>query len=271
MFGWVSKSALPEVETIEWLFEVYGWLLARTGGIEAFRKERTIILPTDEFFPVPASLEPHDFATAMFQAIKTHAVMGGIACELAPLDEDPSASQLLGPGVAFSSSRSGAAGTFMHGGGVDRALISYAPSGVRNPDKFVATMAHELGHFLMHGFGEPAPGGPDAQEPATDVCAVFLGFGVFNANATFLFEQHSDGLMQGWSSSRLGYLGERPMSYALAIFLALQGLDVKAARGFLRSNIDGYVRNALLHLKKNRSQDLESLRRVLNSSGRVAG
>jgi hypothetical protein len=80
--------------------------------------------------------------------------MSGIACELAPLDEDPSAGQLLGPGVAFSDSQHGAAGTFMHGAGVDRALMSYAPSQVRNPDTFVATMAHELGHFLMHGFGE---------------------------------------------------------------------------------------------------------------------
>jgi hypothetical protein len=262
MFGWVSKSDLPGLETVDWLFEVYGWLLARTGGIEAFRKERKIILPTDAFFPVSASLEPHDFATAMFQAIRTHAGMNGIACELAPLDEDPSARELLGPGVPFSDSQRGAAGTFMHGAGVDRALISYAPSQVRNPDKFVATMAHELGHFLMHGFGEPAPGGPDAQEPATDVCAVFLGFGIFNANATFSFEQHNDGFMHGWRVSHLGYLGERPMSYALAIFLALQGLDVKAARGFLRGNVDGYVRNALLHLAKKRSQDLEGLRQI---------
>ena len=68
--------------------------------------------------------------------------------------------------------------------------------------------------------------------------------------------------MQGWSYSRLGYLGERPMSYAPAIFLALHDLDVRAARGFLRGNAEGYVRNALLHLAKKRGQDLERLRRV---------
>jgi hypothetical protein len=29
MFGWISRSALPQAETIDWLFEVYEGLLER--------------------------------------------------------------------------------------------------------------------------------------------------------------------------------------------------------------------------------------------------
>jgi hypothetical protein len=111
-------------------------------------------------------------------------------------------------------------------------------------------MAHELGHFLIHGFSSPAPGGDEAQEPATDVCAVFLGFGVFTANAAFRFQGLDRGVMQGWRFRRLGYLGQRPLSYAQAIFL--------------------YAKNALRHLKQERRKQLEGLRSVAGREGAVS-
>lgn len=258
MFGRISRSALPEESTIEWLFDVYTWLLSETGGYSRFRERARLVLPTEAFFPIPRDMQGDALAQALFAATREHASMAALSCELVAHEELPTAGDVLG-NLPHQYSHSGAAGAF-HGAGAGSGLISYAPSGLADPESFVATMAHELGHFLIRGFKEPAPGGDEAQEPATDVCAIFLGFGVFTANSAFKFEQYQSGTMQGWRTRRLGYLGERPLSYALAIFLALLGLDLHATTGTLRGNPHGSVKNALLHLARERAEELARLR-----------
>jgi hypothetical protein len=262
MFGWISRSALPEESTIDWLFEVYGWLLEETGGFAEFRERAQLILPTERFFPISKQQAPHAYATALFEATRAHAGMEEFQCKLEPHEEATTVRDLLGPDVPMESRSVRTAGTFRHGAGIERAVISYAPSKLEEPEAFVATMAHELGHFLMHSFGSSAPGGDDLQEHATDVCAIFLGFGVFAANSAFRFEQHQGVFTQGWSTSRLGYLGQRPLSYALAIFLALLALDLKATQNCLTPNPRDYAKNALRHLAKERAADLERLRNI---------
>jgi hypothetical protein len=261
MLGWISRADLPEDATVDWLFDVFAWLLEETGGYHAFRARAKLVLPTDEFFPVSANLERHDLALALFTAAREHAGLAGRPCKLIPHEEGPAIRDLLGDVPYGESSNERAAGAF-HGAAATEGLISYAPSGLRDPEAFVATMAHELGHYIIHSFSGPAPGGEEAREPATDICAIFLGFGVFTANAAFRFEQHQTAFTQGWSYRRLGYLGERPLSYSLAIFLALRGLDVRAVAGKLRDNPYGYVKTALKHLAKERGEELARLQAI---------
>ena len=259
MFSWVSRSDLPDEGTIEWLFDVYRWLLEETGGYAAFRSRARLVLATDEFFPISRDLEGDALAQALFAAARSHAGMAARSCQLIGHEEDATAKDLLGARAIGEFSSSGPAGIF-HGADAGRGIISYAPSGLRDPESFLATLAHELGHFLMHDFTREVPGSEEAREPATDVCAIFFGFGVFSANAAFRFEQHQDAFTQGWSYRRLGYLGERELSYALAIFLALLGLDARAAAPHLRPNPRAYVKNALKHLAKERAGDIAAFR-----------
>ena len=49
----------------------------------------------------------------------------------------------------------------------------------------VGAFAHELARLLVETFEEPPPGGALLHEPAIDLAAVFMGFGVFMANSTF--------------------------------------------------------------------------------------
>src|SRR5262249_12227244 len=102
----------------------------------------------------------------------------------------------------------------------------------------------------------------EANEPATEVCAVFLGFGIFTANSIFNFEQFQNAQTQGWRTRKLGYLGERPIAYALAIFLALHDLELKAAKSHLKTNPRSYAKHALRHLAKERASDLAQLRLI---------
>jgi hypothetical protein len=78
-------------------------------------------------------------------------------------------------------------------------------------------------------------------EPLNDLLTVFLGFGVFTANAAFRFEQHQDGRSQGWSARRLGYLSEEQFGYALARF-AYEREDAKPKwPSFLSTNIRSFM------------------------------
>ena len=49
--------------------------------------------------------------------------------------------------------------------------------------RWSATFAHELARYLVETFEEPAPGGDALLEPAVDIAAVFMGFGLFMANS----------------------------------------------------------------------------------------
>jgi hypothetical protein len=262
MFGWISRSALPDPEMIDWLFDVYAWLLAETGGFATFGAETHLVLPTPEFFPIAADLEGDDRAQGLFAAVRRHARMVDWPCDLVAHDEAPQVRDVLGAVPHGPVSSSGPAGTFRVKlrGPRPRAEITYAPSGLADPTAFVATLAHELAHYLLGTFSSEPPGGAEAEEPATDVGAVFLGFGVFTANSAFRFQQFQDAGTHGWRTSRLGYLDERTLSYALGIFLSLHDQELHDAKPHLGPNPRSYTKNALLHIARERGPAIARLR-----------
>jgi len=112
VFGWLSRSDLPEDATVDWLFDVFGWLFEETGGYQAFRARATRVLPTDEFFPVSANLEGHDLALALFTAAREHAGLADRACKLIRHEESPTTRDglaiflaLLGPELRAVASK----------------------------------------------------------------------------------------------------------------------------------------------------------------------
>jgi hypothetical protein len=109
---------------------------------------------------------------------------------------------------------------------------------------FVATMAHELGHYLVSEIPGPPPGGSDALEFATDMAAVFLGFGTFLVNSAFSFSQFQNHDVMGWSAKRQGYLSESQLLNALAIFTALRGSAVSAVSREIKSHHRALYRRA---------------------------
>ncbi len=104
------------------------------------------------------------------------------------------------------------------------------------PTTFAALIAHELGHARL--IGERRIDSRDGdQEKLTDLVAVYLGMGIFSANAAYRFTKS----VQGWSvlptgglserelmgtrldpTWRLGYLTERQFGYALACYCLLR-------------------------------------------------
>jgi hypothetical protein len=137
-------------------------------------------------------------------------------------------------------------GTFSASDG--EVTITYDPDALNTPAVLVATLIHELAHYLLASVSDPAPGGEELHEYLTDLMTVFLGFGLFGANRAFEFSQHGDSFGQGWRYSRCGYLRERDWVFALSVFLALRDEKVEAVRALLKPHLYRDLRKAAWYL-----------------------
>lgn len=146
-------------------------------------------------------------------------------------------------------------------------VITYNPASVARPLSLVATFAHELAHFPGFGATEPPPGGEEFEEPATDLLAVYLGFGVFLANSAFNFEQHSDFETHGWSWQRQGHLSEGEMVYALAIFCELKDIDSALVLPHLDRDLRKTFKLASAELRVERAEEMAKLAGIDSGQG----
>lgn len=234
MFGLFRKGPLLDAELTQWQFDCFEWLLQHTGGIEAF-KQRRMILPTPRFFPHDGSSE-HAFAEMIFNQVRAYAGMADWPCMLQCQEADPNT--MVSPHAFVQGAPSSPAGTFraLSEGG---ALITYSPKQLRDPMSLVATFAHELAHYRTAGFPEPPPGGWEVWEPATDLTAAFLGFGIFLANSRFNFSHFDDGRTAGWRWQQQGYLSEVEVLHMHAIFSVVLGMDQRETLPHLKSALRG--------------------------------
>ena len=235
MFRWPfrARSYLPPEEE-EWHIETWRWLLDSFGGLPVL-SQANLVIPTRSFFP-PTDAVGHDRVLHVFEAVKKHARMANWECKLVAQARRPD----------FLEHHHAAAGTFSVDGGA--ASITYDPDLIDEPVKLVATLAHELAHYFLGA--QLPPGGEDTLEPATDLTAAYLGFGVFGANVALTFEQHRDVFSYGWSSSRLGYLNEGGWTFALAVFAFLRRDTVEPLEPYLKPHLYTELRKAMAYLRR---------------------
>lgn len=256
MFGLFGKRNLLDDELAGWQFDVFAWLLRHTGGFAAFGQRRGVF-PTSACFPHSAE-HGHALAEAMFDQVRAHAGMADWPCVVQPQEHDPD--PLVGPALLVQGAPQSPAGTYR--GTEDGALITYHPRQLGDPMALVATFAHELAHYRTERFPEPPPGGWDVWEPATDLAAVFLGFGIFLANAHFRFSQHSDGQTMGWQSQRQGYLSEPEILHMQAIFSNLLELPAAGTLPHLKPALRGMFKRLYREVAA-ATGELEKLRAIM--------
>ncbi len=262
MWHFFRRKPLLSEEDEHFQIECYKWLLRHFGG-DDFYKETQLILPEKEFFPAQAN-SPQEAAQVTFEQVKKYAGMEEWACRLEPQEKDPDLH--IAPTVILTGVERSPLGTFSVND-KDEVTITYNPDIVSDSTQMVATFAHELSHYLTATAAEPPPGGWDNWEFATDIGAVFLGFGLFTANAAFCFQQHTEVGIQGWRSSRNGYLSEAEYSYSLAIFLRLKAIAPDSVFPHCNLNIRNHLKTALKELENNHViQSLHDVRYAPKSS-----
>lgn len=201
-----SKPSISENNRI-WMGESFTWLFHQFNDTPL--ENRKVYLPLKEDFPVKFEDDPQTaedvvriVAGAMsidFNKLKLHTYSNGIK------------EFNFGTSPLFTQSENNweAAGTYLEG--IDGYFnISLDRSLLTNGEKLIATVAHELAHVKLLAEKRIE----ENDEPLTDLTTVLFGFGIFNANCSFSFNnsQHS------WGYSKLGYLPQNEWGYALALF-----------------------------------------------------
>jgi hypothetical protein len=243
LFG--SRLPIDEDE-LEFQLAAFKWLTRKFDPVA----QSPLVLPTPEYFPSVAS-KGWAPAEALFEDVRRAADMADWPCRL----EEGDADRPVDAGNDHLLQHQGGTspcGTFRFEQGPDGnvGVISYNPDLVRDQTGLVATFAHELAHYLLSKVPDPGPGGWDLEELLTDLAAVYLGFGIFMANAARSFEVFHGSRGSGWRSSLQGYLGEGALVTATVIFQRLAGRDPLAAAPWLEDHLRTDLRRAARALAK---------------------
>ena len=239
------KPPLDE-PSIEWIFQVFDWAL-RWFDAAFFRDQTRLVAPTNEWFPGRAT-SVHGMAELIFRSTAGYAGMGhwplrllspGAGIPLAPpLQALPH--PLRGPAPTEPGmTPAGPRNDFAFGAWLP---VAYDPALVNNPEALIAGLAQTLAHHQ-----------------ATEIIAVFLGFGVLFANTAFQFQSRSCGSCGGPSPQRQAFLSQFDITYALALFCALKDLSLREAQSHLKSALRPHLKSCLADVTRREAQ-LDALR-----------
>lgn len=237
-----TRKLIVDADAVDWHVENFAWLIQQFGGVKGVAQLK-LVLPKPGYFTADGELG-HAFAIRIFDQVKAYCGMADWPVDLVS-DDNPLAA-VSNPSLAMIAPQKHAIGTF--GAAGNRIVISYVPALLKRPDDLIATLAHELAHYLLATAKEPPPCEPDEREFLTDLAAVYLGFGVFLANARFRHETFNDGSLQGWRIGRSGYLPEADLIFALALFIVATAIDPEPACSSLKPHLAGMLRRTLREL-----------------------
>jgi hypothetical protein len=219
----------------EWIDASMDWFLVEFG---LARLDGAVVLPTDDHFPGDYS-GSRDDVRRVLEMLCAHVEVDPATVDLEHDEDD--GTPLLEMLVPIEGRSSFAAGHYRRRDG--RSVIGIRDSQAARPTALVATIAHELGHVKLLGEGRIGPGRQDG-EPLTDLLTVYLGLGIFSANAAFDFYRGNSYT----KTSRLGYLTEPMWGYGLARYAWLRGESDPAWARYLDTNPRTFLKRGLRYL-----------------------
>jgi hypothetical protein len=235
MFGWFrSKPTCPVAPPARaWIESRTRWLVSEFGLAAA--RNAAAVLPTPEFFPEKYDASD-EAGRILFESVCRHMRIDPRGLTLYFFE---SHRPLVNQGFFQSQSAAG-----LYENGAEGIRIQIDAKALEDPLTLVATAAHELSHVLLLGQGRLTGGEPDHEE-ITDLLTVYLGFGVFTANTRVRDRASSTATTESWSISKLGYLGQPEVGYALALWARLREETNPAWASALCADVRAYFRQGV--------------------------
>ncbi|MDJ0738650.1 MAG: hypothetical protein QNJ91_02975 [Gammaproteobacteria bacterium] len=248
----LDRRPLLDAAYAGWMFDVFAWA-ARNFDAQMFRDETVLVTPSNDHFPGRAD-SAQDMAQLIFDRVVAYAGMQHWPLRLLPADSctlETAAEVRVAGGRR--GSRAAAAET-----APASLTVGYDPQSVNNPEAMIAVFAHTLAHYLGTSADEPPPGGVDNWPQATEILAVFLGFGLMFANTALVLPR--GGCCGGPVVRRQAFVSQHDITYALAIFAALKTLPGKAVLAHLKPALRGHFRRAAREVDTRYAQRLLDIR-----------
>ena len=254
LFDLFKSRPLLDEESIVWLFDMYEWALQNFDANIFFEHSR-LVIPSNKHFPGTAN-SAHEMAQLIFDKVREYSALKHWPCRLT---SDQSC--LTQPQRIVLS------GAVREVNGVepddvaeeDRLIVMYDPRQVTNPEAIIATFAHILAHYLGGMSETISPGGEENWSQATEVLAVFLGFGLMFSNSAFNYRNVACGSCQPIKVNRQAYLSQYDITYALAIFAVLKDIPAGQVSTHLKKSLRSYFKKAYKDVN-NRDSDISRLR-----------
>lgn len=230
MFGWFRrKPTCPVAPPAKaWLESRTRWLVGEFGLAAAHNA--VMILPTPAFFP-----EKYDGSDEagriLFDSVCRFMRINPGALVLHFVESQ----RPVIPGVMHSSS--GTVGLYEEG--VEGVRIRIDAKALEDPLALVAIAAHELSHVLLLS-QRRLTGHERDHEGITDLLTVYLGLGVFTANTRVRDRSTRSAATESWSISKLGYLDQPEVGYALALWARLREETKPAWASALCTDVRSY-------------------------------
>ena len=243
----IFRNAKCPVDAHErrWIEDMMLWLLDQLGARALYQSE--VILPTYDYFP-DFYEGTQECAQAVLDRVCQYMRVDSSQVEREfyseRLESSGCAPLFLGPHRA-----AGTAGLYATPEQAsEKPVIGVEVHQLKDPPALVATVAHEIGHFLLRDRDLP----PDRlhREMLTDLVPIFLGLGILTSSAAFRFSQWHDSQYQGWQASRQGYLSEPMYGYALAVFAWLRNEKKARWAKHLTPNVRLYFKQSMNYLRR---------------------
>lgn len=230
-----------------WIEESLDWLRGEFGVAPL---NVPVVLPTSEYFPPPFAGSDGDVRALVRAVARYMGVQSDVDVEFSEDFEHAENLRRLAPGGTFESE--GAAGFFAEGGEDGPPVVMIDRSNVGDPARLLAVIAHELGHVRLFGERRISVDRQD-HEPLTDLVTVYLGMGIFTANAAFSFGRlpgFGADPVGGWQARRLGYMTEQMFGYALARYAKYRAEPDPPWSRYLNTNPRVYMKQGIRYLRR---------------------
>ncbi len=258
---WFGPKRPLSQDEWDWQLAAFKWLDETVGVGEP---RQPLVTPTTDFFPESTAKGPARAAELLAQ-VQAAAAMDHAdwPVTLEMQDKDPPHHAPVAYGLSIVHENHPPAGTFrIENLGEEnwRAVVTLSTAQLANELSAIATLAHELSHYLLSCFDRASPGGEACHELLTDMTAVYLGFGIFLGNTAGSGGHFTDEFGVWTRPPGQGYLSERALMTALTIQETLSGRDPLAACRWLKPHLAHDVRLAAKYLAtRDLAADLEMI------------
>jgi hypothetical protein len=233
LFG--PRSPVP-ANVGRWIAESMDWFLGQFGQAVL---AGPVLVPDGSFFPGAYGGSEAD-VKIILRALCDRMDVPVESIHLEMTLPDPTPQVIAGQPIFYRSS--GEAGHYEKRG--DSFVIALSEAQLPDPQAVTAVIAHEIGHVRLLGEGRIDPGRKDGEQ-LTDLLTVFLGAGVFNANASLSFRKSTF----GWGASQVGYLDERMYGFAFAYYARMRTDHLPDWSRYLDLNPRTYMKQATKYLQ----------------------
>ena len=238
---WKKKPKCPiTIEDKEWIEAHLDWINKKVVRIE----KQPIILPEKEFFDWDFKGDEKD-AEFVLRQIGTYCKINTNRINLDFYSEE--SVELARGMVTKKEEGAGTAGLYKQKGGKASILIEVQQ--LKKPDALIATMVHELSHYvLMKQKRVYLPGAEN--EWLTDLLAIAYGFGIFIGNAKLEFNQWQSGDgWGGWQYSSQGYLPQQITAYAMAAIEIRRSAEIPSWIKYLKNDFRRDFKRSMQYLQ----------------------